>query len=119
MPAIPYYQEAVRLDPDFALAWVRIASAWAWVYWGNGLIVGDKLAKAQQALAAAVRLQPDLPEVHLARAAIVKADGVNLAEAERELKRAESRQPANPDIIDERALVARFSGRLEEALALS
>ncbi|MSU23702.1 MAG: TIR domain-containing protein [Opitutus sp.] len=117
--AVPYFEEAVRLDPGFTLVWARLAYALAWIHWANGIITGDELDRAQQALAAAMRLQPDLPEVHLARAAILKADGVNLGEADRELVLAEIKQPTNPDIIYERALVARFSGRLQDALALS
>lgn len=115
--AIPFYEEAVRLDPGFALGWAHLAHALAWVHWGSGEITGDEFERAQRALAEATRLHPDLAEVHLARAALLKSDGVNLREAARELALAEQLKPNDPEIAFEQALVARFSGRLEEALA--
>ncbi len=114
--AVPLYEEAVRLDPGFALAWAHLAHSLAWIYWGGGDIDGDLPARMQRAMAEAARLQPDLAEVHLARAAVLKADGTNFAEASRELALAEKLKPNDVEIAFEQALVARFSGRLGEAL---
>src|SRR4029077_17089500 len=59
-------EEAVRLDPNFGLAWALLARA-------NSLAFGysatpAREAAAQQSLETALRLQPDLPEVRLAQA---------------------------------------------------
>jgi hypothetical protein len=58
---------AVRLDPNFAMAWamlVRLNSLW--YFW---LEAKPSLrAAAQKSLETAMRLRPDLPEVQLAQA---------------------------------------------------
>jgi serine/threonine protein kinase/cytochrome c-type biogenesis protein CcmH/NrfG len=55
-------QEAVRLDPKFALAYTSLALA------EDGLMSPDWRASADAAIGNALRLQPDLPEVRLAYA---------------------------------------------------
>ncbi|HST30631.1 MAG TPA: hypothetical protein VLK27_07300 [Chthoniobacterales bacterium] len=64
---IQSYEEAVRLDPKFAVAWAGLASARSvGFYYMNGTPAGR--AAAEQSLAKAEELQPELPEVQLARA---------------------------------------------------
>ncbi|MGH8101925.1 MAG: hypothetical protein ACREIW_11560 [Chthoniobacterales bacterium] len=64
---IQSYEEAVRLDPRFALAWAGLASARSvGFYYMNATPAGR--AAAEQSLAKAEELQPELPEVQLARA---------------------------------------------------
>src|SRR5205814_7825787 len=62
------YREAVKLDPDFALAWAELAwegNRAVWVGIDND---GALQAEANAALARASALAPDLPQVELARA---------------------------------------------------
>ncbi len=74
--AIPYYQEAVRRDSSFALAWAALAAAYAGIadpdYAGNPPILGDAEA-ARAALGRAQRLAPTLTEVWRAEAEYDKA----------------------------------------------
>jgi TolB-like protein/Tfp pilus assembly protein PilF len=60
------YQEAVTLDPSFALAWVYLSSADSGLYWNGVDPTPARLAAAKDALDRAVALDPNLPEIHLA-----------------------------------------------------
>jgi TolB-like protein/Flp pilus assembly protein TadD len=64
--AIGYYEQAVQLDPNFALAWAWLSRANASVYFTSG---GKNVARhdaVKKALENAERLQPNLPETRLA-----------------------------------------------------
>jgi TolB-like protein/cytochrome c-type biogenesis protein CcmH/NrfG len=60
------YQEAVTLDPKFALAWVYLCSANSLLYWQGLDHTPARLAAAKEAADRAIALDPNLPEVHLA-----------------------------------------------------
>src|SRR5947207_7664390 len=60
------YQEAVTLDPNFALAWVYLSSADSSLYWNGVDPTPARLAAAKDAADRAVALDPNLPEIHLA-----------------------------------------------------
>ncbi len=61
------YAEAVRLDPDFALAWARLAQDASYLYF-NGVDPKTWTADyVKQAADTAFRLQPDLVEAQLAQ----------------------------------------------------
>jgi TolB-like protein/class 3 adenylate cyclase len=65
--ALQAYEEAVRLDPQFALAWAGLSRAHSvGFYWVD--VTPARRAAAEQALAKAEQLQPQLPETQLARA---------------------------------------------------
>ena len=66
LKAIQPLEEAVRLDPNFAIAWAMLSRANSEVY--NSRATADRRAAAQAALDNAVRLKSDAPEVRLAQA---------------------------------------------------
>jgi serine/threonine-protein kinase len=65
--AIESYEQAVQLDPRFALAYAKLAEA---KYWWASLDPSDELRAAEfnSALDRAIQLDPSLPEVQAARA---------------------------------------------------
>ena len=63
--AIDFYDLAVRLDPNFALAWARLSGAHALLYFNRGDATAARRDAARQALENARRLQPDSPETLL------------------------------------------------------
>jgi TolB-like protein/Tfp pilus assembly protein PilF len=63
--AIDFYDLAVRLDPNFALAWARLSGAHALLYFNRGDTTVARRDAAKQALENAQRLQPDSPETLL------------------------------------------------------
>ena len=65
--AVGMLEQAVRLDPNFVMAYCASANAHDFLYFRYDQ-TPERLALADAAINAALRLQPDLPEVHLAMA---------------------------------------------------
>jgi TolB-like protein/Tfp pilus assembly protein PilF len=63
--AIEFYDLAVRLDPNFALAWGRLSFAHALLYFNRGDTTAARRDAAKEALENAQRLQPNTPETLL------------------------------------------------------
>ena len=59
------YEKAIQLDPSFALAHARLAHLQSWSYYAIEPVAA-RAQKARTAANEAIRLQPDLPESHLA-----------------------------------------------------
>ena len=80
--AASYFQQAVREDPSFALAYSGLSDCY-WVGWGAkvDLPLADEYAQK------AVALESDLAEAH-ASLGIVRLNEYKMSDAERELKRA-------------------------------
>jgi TolB-like protein/Tfp pilus assembly protein PilF len=65
--SIQSFEQAVRLDPNFAMAWAMLARIHSiWYFWVERK--PSWRAAAQKSLETAVRLRPDLPEVQFAEA---------------------------------------------------
>ncbi len=64
--AEPLFQEALALDPQFALAHAQFSRLQSWLYQSIDPAPA-RLEKARVAAHEALRLQPDLPEAHLAQ----------------------------------------------------
>ncbi len=69
--AIPLLQKAVELDPNFAPAQARLASAYALAALVGEPTNGAWVERAREALARAQSLNPDLAETHRARAELI------------------------------------------------
>jgi TolB-like protein len=65
--AVPSFEEAVRLDPQFALAWAGLSNAHSVSFYYADVTPAGRAA-AERALAKAEELQPQLAETQLARA---------------------------------------------------
>jgi tetratricopeptide (TPR) repeat protein len=60
--AISFYERAVQLDPNFALAWARLSRADADLYFTGGDTTAARRDAAKAALENARKLEPSLPE---------------------------------------------------------
>jgi len=81
--ALAMYQEATKLDPDFALAYAGIAHVWGGMHEFRNQSP-EYIEKGLEACARGEKLAPDLPEVMSARARMYYAqqrydDSINLA----------------------------------------
>jgi TolB-like protein len=65
--AVQSFEDAVRLDPEFALAWAFLSKAHSLLFFSAEATPTHRAA-AEKALAEAMRLQPQLAETQLARA---------------------------------------------------
>jgi TolB-like protein/Flp pilus assembly protein TadD len=65
LKAEPLFEQAIKLDPNFAAAFAGLSMVESWVY-HNSDPVPSRREKARLNAEEALRLQPDLPEGHLA-----------------------------------------------------
>jgi len=110
--AIQSYQEAVRLDPSFALAWARLSIAVGHNPWDPS---PAWLALVKDAADHAVALDPNLPETHLA-VGYYRYGQRDYLGALSEFQQAEQGLPNNAEVIEAAALVQRRLGHWEEAI---
>ena len=109
------YTRATELDPTFALAFARLARTHIWQFHFSER-TGARLAKARAAVDSALRLQPDLPEAHLAQGQIHYWGELDYELALKEFRTAHAGDPGNSDIAWARGLVERRLGRWDDAL---
>jgi TolB-like protein len=112
--AVGHYDEAIRLDPDYALAYAERSEAWTLI----GDLTGEgKTAwpKARADAEKAVAIAPTLAEAHAALGWVRFFTEWRFAEGLSELKRAKELSPANPTANDLLARVIVYLGRLDEA----
>ncbi len=102
--AIAHFEEALRLDRDYALAWAGLAQALVFQRQrGVTHRTEENATRARSAAAQALRLSPDLPEAHLARALVMQAVERDLAAAGRELDVIEKLHPGHAGALAVRA----------------
>jgi TolB-like protein/Flp pilus assembly protein TadD len=65
LKAEPLFEQAIKLDPNFALAFAGLSLVESWIYHSFDPTPGRR-EKARRNADEALRLQPDLPEGHLA-----------------------------------------------------
>jgi TolB-like protein len=112
--AVGHYDEAIRLDPDYALAYAERSEAWTLI----GDLTGEgKTAwpKARSDAEKAVSIAPALAEAHAALGWVRFFTEWKFAEGLSELKRAKELSPANPTANDLLARVIVYLGRLDDA----
>jgi len=120
--AIGYYEEAIRIDPRYALAYAKLsiqAEALANNY--SSLANNEKqevTAKARAAAERALQLAPGLAEAHMAKGYILHLFDLDFAGAEAEFHRASELAPQDPGAANILASLLATLGRLEEAVAL-
>jgi TolB-like protein/class 3 adenylate cyclase/Tfp pilus assembly protein PilF len=64
--AIGFYEQALQLDPNFALAWARLSRAGAWLYFSGDDRTAARRDAVKNALENTQKLQPNSPDTQLA-----------------------------------------------------
>src|SRR5205823_8850405 len=111
------YQEAVKLDPSFALAWARLSCAQSGSYWLGLDPSPARLAAAKDSVDRSLAFEPNLPETHLALGYYRYWGQRDFTGALAEFQQAEKDLPNDVDIIFAIALIQRRLGHWEEAIA--
>jgi tetratricopeptide (TPR) repeat protein len=101
--ALAAYEQAVALDPGFALAWAGVAGTNTWLAAfateGGQKIFDAHLATARDAIARALSIEPNLPSALLARATIETNFDFNWNAAAQTVSKALALAPADPNIL--------------------
>ncbi|MDP9099789.1 MAG: winged helix-turn-helix domain-containing protein, partial [Verrucomicrobiota bacterium] len=113
--AVRLLDQAVTRDPGFFLAYCQLARAHDLLYFLGADHTPARLAAADSAIAAAVRLRPDSGEVHLASAWHLYHGYRDYDHARAELALAQRTLPNAPTIFELLGLVGRRQGRWEES----
>jgi TolB-like protein/Tfp pilus assembly protein PilF len=120
--AIGYYEEAIRLDPRYALAYARLSIAAVNLATGfGGLVTKEReemIAKARASAQSALALDPNLADAHSAQGRILDFVDFNFAGSEAEYRRAVELAPQNAATVYGLAILIARLGRLDEAVAL-
>jgi len=112
--AIEYYDQAIQLDPNYALAYAERAEALAFM----GDLIGQRetaYPKARSDAEKAVAIAPDLAEARAALGWVLCLAEWKFTEGLTELKRAKELSPANPTANDLLARIIVYLGRFDEA----
>ncbi|HSU86768.1 MAG TPA: tetratricopeptide repeat protein [Chthoniobacterales bacterium] len=116
--AVSHFDEAIRLDPSYALAYTERSEAWTLI----GDLTGQgKTAwpKARSDAEQAVAIAPDLAEAHGALGWVRFFTEWKFAEGLKELRRAKELSPSNPTANDLLTRVLVYLGNLPEAEKLA
>ena len=112
--AITYFDQAIQLDPNYALAYAERAEVWTMI----GDLTGQRATaypKARSDAEKAVEIAPVLAEAHAALGWVRFFGEWKFAEGLSELNRAKELSPANPTANDLLARVIVYLGRIDEA----
>ena len=114
--AIDLLNQAVANDPAFFQAYCQLARAHEQLYLYGMDQTPARLALAEEAVQAALRLRPDAGDAHLARAENLYMGYLDYDGALAELATASQTLPNDPNIFGLQGAILRRQGRQEEAL---
>ena len=109
------YEEAIKLDPRFALAHARLSIVESSIVGMEGDPI--RKAKARREAEEAIRLAPSLGEAHMALGLSLYWADKNYGAALKEFSTAAATAPNEPDIFNFIAGIYRRQGRWRESLA--
>ncbi|MEY2879788.1 MAG: hypothetical protein RLZZ15_2168 [Verrucomicrobiota bacterium] len=112
-------EQAVALDPAFALAVASLAEAKFFRYTLGRDRSPELVAETRALIDRALELQPNLPEALIVRANWERRVKSDYTAAQRDLGRAEALQPATAELRNNQAFVARDLGQWDEAFRFS
>jgi TolB-like protein/class 3 adenylate cyclase/Tfp pilus assembly protein PilF len=113
--AVQLLDEAVTRDPHFLQAWCLLSRVHGAAYFRGHDHTPARLGLAKAALDAAMRLEPEAGEVHLAVAVYYYNGFRDYQRARGELAIARQTLPNNADVFQYTGLIDRREGRWEEA----
>ncbi len=116
--AAGFYEQAVQLDPNFAIAWARLSRADALLYFNRlDTTTAARGEAAKRALENAQKLEPNSPETLLALGYYQYRGLRDYAAAKTTFGRASKMLPGNSDARIALATVARREGHWDESVA--
>jgi len=116
--AIGYYEQALRIQPDYARPWAGLAAV-RFLQAGSGDIpVDEAFGKARKEVERALELDPKLAEGYAYLAWIKRSYDWDWSGADADYRRALELDPGNLEAVRGAAYLAAALGRFEEAIAM-
>ena len=115
--AIEFYDLAVRLDPNFALAWARLSGVHALLYSNRRDTTAARRDAAKEALENAQKLQPNTPETLLFTGYYQYWVLQDYGLAKATFGRVSKMLPGNSEVLYALAAIARSEGHWDESIA--
>jgi TolB-like protein/Flp pilus assembly protein TadD len=112
-----FYRQALARDPNFALAYARLAQSELTRHWFITNLTSAELAQVKSNIDRALAIAPASPDAHLALALFYYWGSRDYDPALRELDRAIELQPSSSDGWNIRAAIHRRRGEWQRALA--
>ncbi len=116
LQTVRFLNEAVERDPNFVLAYCRLAEMHDMLHWTGADRTPARLALAEAAIDSATRLRPELGDVHLARATHLYLGPREFAASRAELLLAAETLPNSAPLFQRLGLIDRRQGRWDEAI---
>jgi TolB-like protein/Tfp pilus assembly protein PilF len=113
--AVQLLDQAIARDPDFYLAYCELSATHDYLYFFGLDHTAARLASADAALKAVVRLRPDAGETHLARANFLYRCYLDYDHARTELALAQHTLPNNSEIFELSGYMDRRQGLWNES----
>ncbi|MCW8925065.1 MAG: tetratricopeptide repeat protein [Xanthomonadales bacterium] len=113
--AVELYKEALKLDPQFELAWVGLSHAYINNYWSYGGNPADR-DKARNAIEKAKAIDPDFPELYLAEGSYYYWGLLDYDNALRYLDKAIALMPSNAEAHMWKGWASRRAGLWDQAI---
>ena len=115
LQAVDLLNQAVARDPNFLVAYCRLAFAHDVLYLSGIDHTPARLASADAAVRTALRLQADAGEAHLALARHLYSGYLDYDRAKQELAVAQRTLPNNPELFELKGFIDRRQGRWDES----
>ena len=115
--AIEFYDLAVRLDPNFALAWARLSGVHALLYSNRRDTTAARRDAAKEALENAQKLQPNTPETLLFTGYYQYWVLHDYGLAKATFERVSKKLPSNSEVLYALGAIARSEGHWDESVA--
>jgi adenylate cyclase len=113
--AIHYFEQALQVDPNYALAYCGLADTYGWA--GGQIVAGKEAwAKEKELALKALALDPNLAEAHLSLG-VAFFSALDLDASEKELERAVELNPNLALAYDQYGWTYMAGGRFDEAIA--
>src|SRR5437773_2336826 len=117
--AVSFFNQAIRIDPDYALAYAERSEAWTFIADLSTEQRKEGWAAARKDAEKAVAIDPNLAEAHAALGWVRFFSEWKFAEGLAEVRRGKELGPANPTANDLLARVLVYVGQIQQAEKLA
>lgn len=115
--SIEMFEKAIKLDPNFIQAYIKLTIAHASAYWEHFDHTEERVLKAKQTLDKAIQFAPDLPETHLASGVFYYHCKLDYEKALSQFKITLEKQPKNSEALALIGYVQRRQGNFNAAIS--